>query len=108
MQITVSGHHVEVTPALKQYVEKRLERVTRHFDQISGVQCTLTVEKLSHKAEANVQLRGGSVHGEATDTHMYAAIDSLADKLDRLIKKQKEKNTDHHAAEAPHGRNAGE
>jgi putative sigma-54 modulation protein len=104
MQLTVTGHHVDVTPSMRNYVEKRLDRIVRHFDKVIDVHCVLTVEKLDHKAEATLKVSGSSIHAEATDGNMYAAIDMLADKLDRRINKHKEKTTDHHAAEAPRGR----
>ena len=104
MQMTLTGHHVEITPPLKSYVEKKLDRVVRHFDQVIDVHCVLTVEKLTHKAEATLHVRGGNIHADAVEADMYAAIDVLTDKLDRLVKKHKEKRGDHHAAEAPRGR----
>ncbi len=104
MQLTVTGHHVDVTPSLRDYVEKKLDRIVRHFDKVIDVHCVLTVEKLSHKAEATLKVSGSSLHAEATDENMYAAIDLLADKLDRRVNKHKEKKNDHHAAEAPRGR----
>ena len=100
MQLSVTGHHVEVTPALRGYVEKKLERIVRHFDQVIDVHCVLTVEKLRQKAEATLHVSGGAIHADATEPDMYAAIDCLTDKLDRRVKKHKEKLTDHHAAEA--------
>ena len=100
MQLSVTGHHVEVTPALKGYVEKKLERIVRHFDYVLDVHCVLTVEKLRQTAEATLHVSGGSIHADATEPDMYAAIDALTDKLDRCVKKHKEKRTDHHAAEA--------
>ncbi len=100
MQLSLSGHHVEVTPAMRAYVEKKLERVARHFDHVIDVHCVLTVEKLRQKAEATLHVRGSSIHADATDGNMYAAIDMLADKLDRSVIKHKEKRGDHHAAEA--------
>jgi putative sigma-54 modulation protein len=104
MQMTLTGHHVDITPPLKSYVEKKLDRVVRHCDQVIDVHCVLTVEKLSHKAEATLHVRGGNIHADAAESDMYAAIDVLTDKLDRLVKKHKEKRGDHHAAEAPRGR----
>lgn len=104
MQLTLTGHHVEVTPALRAYVEKRFDRVVRHFDRVIDVHCVLTVEKLEHKAEATLKVSGSSIHAEAIDGNMYAAIDMLTDKLDRRVNKHKEKTGDHHAAEAPRGR----
>ncbi|HUN26137.1 MAG TPA: ribosome-associated translation inhibitor RaiA [Steroidobacteraceae bacterium] len=100
MRLSVTGHHVEVTPALRGYVERKLERIVRHFDQVIDVHCVLTVEKLRQKAEATLHVRGCDIHADATEIDMYAAIDVLADKLDRCVKKHKEKQTDHHAAEA--------
>ena len=99
MQLTVTGHHVDVTPSLRSYVEKKLERVTRHFDNVIDVHCVLTVEKLRQKAEATVHVSGCTIHADSTEPDMYAAIDMLIDKLDRLVRKHKEKLTDHHAAE---------
>ncbi|MEY4375510.1 MAG: hypothetical protein RJB26_60 [Pseudomonadota bacterium] len=104
MQLMLTGHHVEVTKSMRDYVGKRFERVSRHFDQVIDLHCVLTVEKLEHKAEATVHVSGGTLHADASAENMYAAIDGLADKLDRLVKKHKEKRTDHHAAEAPRGR----
>jgi putative sigma-54 modulation protein len=104
MQMTLTGHHVDITPPLKSYVEKKLDRVVRHFDQVIDVHCVLTVEKLSHKAEATLHVSGSNIHAYAAEPDMYAAIDVLTDKLDRLVKKHKEKRGDHHAAEAPRGR----
>ena len=100
MHLKITGHHLEITPALRSYVEKKLERVVRHFDQLIDVHCVLTAEKLVHKAEATLHMRGETLHAVSTDALMYAAIDSLADKLDRLVVKHKEKASDHHAAEA--------
>jgi putative sigma-54 modulation protein len=100
MQLKLTGHHVEVTEALRAYVEKRLGRVSRHFDEIIDLHCTLTVEKLEQRAEATLHVRGGTIHAEAVDANMYAAIDALVDKLDRNVVKHKEKQQDHHAEEA--------
>lgn len=100
MQLNVTGHHVDVTTSLKGYVEKKLDRIVRHSDRVIDVHCILTVEKLRHKAEATVLLSGAKVYADATEANMYAAIDALADKLDRRVKKHKEKLSDHHAVEA--------
>ena len=104
MQLTLTGHHVDITPPLRSYVEKKLDRIVRHFDQVIDVHCVLTIEKLSHKAEATLHVRGSNIHADAEESDMYAAVDVLTDKLDRLVKKHKEKRSDHHAAEAPRGR----
>jgi len=99
MNLTVSGHHVAVTPALRTYVQSKMDRVTRHFDHVIDVNVILSVEKLNQKAEATLHVRGADIHAIAIDENMYAAIDMLADKLDRAVKKHKEKTQDHHAAE---------
>jgi putative sigma-54 modulation protein len=100
MQLNVTGHHVDITSSMKGYVEKKLDRIMRHSDHIIDVHCILTVEKLRHRAEATVLLNGSRVYAGAEHEDMYAAIDALADKLDRCVKKHKEKLADHHAAEA--------
>ncbi len=100
MQLNVSGHHVEVTESLRGYVQTRIEKIERHFDLVSDVHCILTVEKLRHKAEATVNVNGGTIYADAIEEDMYAAIDGLADKLDRRVKKHKEKLADHHARES--------
>jgi putative sigma-54 modulation protein len=99
MHVTVTGHHIEITESMRAYVEKKLERVVRHFDHVIDVHCVLTVEKLRQKAEATLRVRGNDIHADATCENMYAAIDELADKLDRLVLKRKEIMRDHHAAE---------
>ena len=99
MQLTITGHHIEVSPALKDYVETKLKKLERHFDNMTDIHRVLTVEKLTHKAEATIHLSGGTIHADSLHEDMYAAIDALADKLDRQVKKHKEKLTDHHARE---------
>jgi putative sigma-54 modulation protein len=91
MQITVSGHHVDVTPALRDYVNTKLSKLQRHFDNITNSAVTLTVEKLVHKAEATVHVAGADLFALAESEDMYAAIDALVDKLDRQLIKHKEK-----------------
>ena len=100
MQLNVTGHHIDVTDALRDYVSSKMQRIEKHYDNVTDVHCILTVEKLRHKAEATANLRGARLHAEATEDNMYAAIDGLADKLDRRILKHKEKQCDHHAKEA--------
>lgn len=97
MQINVSGHHIEVTNSLRQYVEKKLERLERHYYQITNVHAILRVEKQGQKAEATVRIQGGDIFAEAESDDLYAAIDMLVDKLDRQLIKQKEKMKDHKA-----------
>lgn len=99
MQLTLTGHHMEVSDALKDYVGSKLERIGRHFEHVTNVHCVLTVEKLRHRAEATVQVTGGTIFADAIEEDMYAAIDGLVDKLDRQVKKYKEKLTDHHPRE---------
>jgi len=94
MNLTVTGHHVEITPAIRDYVTQKLTRVNRHFDEMIGVSVTLSVEKLRQKAEASVHLRGKDIFVESQDGNLYAAIDSLVDKLDRQILRHKEKRSD--------------
>lgn len=99
MQLTVTGRHIDVSPALRDYVATKLAKLERHFDHVTDIRCTLTVEKLLHKAEAIINLSGGTIHADSIQEDMYAAIDGLVDKLDRQVKKHKEKVTDHHARE---------
>ena len=81
-------------------MERKLGRMLRRFDGLIDVQCTLTVEKMRHKADARVHVSGSTFHAEVVDEDMYAAIDALADKLDRRVRKHKERLRDHHAVEA--------
>jgi len=98
MQISVSGHHIDITPALRAYVLNKLDRLERHFDHLTDVRVTLSVEKLIQKAEATIHTGGAHLFADAEDGDLYAAIDLLSDKLDRQILKHKEKLTDHHRA----------
>ena len=99
MQLNITGHHIEVTDSLKNYVEEKLERLEKHFDHVNNVHVILTVEKLRQKAEATVNVNGASLFADATEEDMYASIDAMTDKLDRQIKKHKEKLKDHHQNE---------
>lgn len=96
MNLHISGHHLEVTPAIRDYVNAKLDRVIRHFDHVTSVNVILSVEKLRQKAEVTVHVRGKDIFVEADDSDMYAAIDALFDKLDRQVQKYKEKQQDHH------------
>jgi len=100
MQISVTGQHIEVTTSLHDYVTSKLEKLERHIDQVYNVHAVLSVEKLRQKAEATIHINGATVFAEAENEDMYAAIDALVDKLDRQIKKHKEKRSDHHRAES--------
>lgn len=101
MNLHISGHHLEVTPALRDFVAQKFERVTHHFDHVIDVNVILKVEKLKQKAEVTVHVRGKDIFVECEDTDMYAAIDALADKLDRQVQKYKQKQQDHHRGEKP-------
>lgn len=95
MQINLSGHHVEVTSSLREYVDTKFKKLERHFDQINNVHVVLTVEKLDQKAEASVHINGGEVFAKSVNSDMYASIDTLVDKLDRQILKYKGKIAQH-------------
>jgi putative sigma-54 modulation protein len=95
MQINLTGHHVEITESLRNYVDTKFEKLERHFDHINNVHVILNVEKLNQKAEATVHLAGGEVFANSAHTDMYAAIDGLIDKLDRQVIKHKEKQKRH-------------
>ncbi|KMT65018.1 ribosome hibernation promoting factor [Catenovulum maritimum] len=95
MQINLTGRHIDVTDSLKEYVDTKFSKLERHFDHINNVYVILNVEKLNQIAEATLHLKGGEVFANAEHTDMYAAIDSLIDKLDRQVIKHKEKLKSH-------------
>jgi putative sigma-54 modulation protein len=102
MNLTISGHHLEVTPALREYVVNKLDRVTRHFDQVVDINVLLTVEKLKEKerrqkAEVNLHVKGRDIFVEHASDDLYAAIDTLVDKLDRQVCRHKDRMQDHHS-----------
>lgn len=99
MQIEISGHHVDITSSLRDYVMKKFERIERHFDRVGSIHVVLGVEKLVQRAEGTIHVSGNDLFADAQDEDMYAAIDALVDKLDRQIKKYKEKLKDHHRGE---------
>tara|TARA_B100000676_G_C17416042_1_gene502164 strand:+ start:81 stop:401 length:321 start_codon:yes stop_codon:yes gene_type:complete len=100
MQLDLTGHHVKITEPMRDYVGFKLDKIERHFDLVSDVHCILTVEKLRHKAEATVNANGARIYADATKADMYAAIDSLTEKLERQVRKHKEKLVDHHARDS--------
>ena len=105
MNLTISGHHLDVTPALRNYVTSKLDRITRHFDQVVDVKVLLTVENLKEKqgrkrAECNVHVKGSDMFAESSHADMYAAVDELVDKLDRQVVRHKDRLQSHHH-EAP-------
>lgn len=95
MQISITGHHLEVTESLKAYVETKFQKLERHFDHVTDVHVILGLEKLNQKAEATVHISGAKLFAEDHQEDMYAAIDNLVDKLDRQVKKHKEKISNH-------------
>ncbi|MCK5889834.1 MAG: ribosome-associated translation inhibitor RaiA [Methylococcales bacterium] len=95
MQVSVTGHHIEVTDSLKNHVNEKIGKLKRHFDNVTDVHVILTVEKLEQKAEATVQISGAKLFAEDSQEDMYKAIDNMVDKLDRQIIKHKEKTGSH-------------
>ena len=95
MNLNLTGVHLDITPAIRAYVVAKMDRVNRHFDHVIDVNVVLSVDKLRQKVEANVHVRGKELHAEAVDADMYAAIDALADKLNRQVLKHKEKLSAH-------------
>ena len=95
MQINLTGHHVDITDSLRDYVETKFTKLERHFEHINNVHVILNVEKLKQKAEATLHLSGTEVFATSERTDMYAAIDALIDKLDRQVIKHKEKAKRH-------------
>ncbi len=100
MNLTVSGHHVAVTPALRGYLHNKLARMTRHFDRVIEVNVILGVEKLRQRAEVTVRLRGKDIYAQTEHEDLYAAIDALADKIDRQVLRHKDRlrSRAHHSA----------
>jgi putative sigma-54 modulation protein len=101
MRIETHGQQIEVTPALRDYVETKLQRLSRHVEQPFDVRTQLSLDKPDHRAEATINLAGKTLHADASAIDMYAAIDLLADKLDRLLIKHRKKLVDHHRGESP-------
>lgn len=99
MQLNITGHHIDMTDSMNDYVTNKMERLERHFDHVTNVHVILSVEKTRQKAEATIHITGNDIFANAEDESMYAAIDALIDKLDRQIKKHKEKVTNHHRSE---------
>ena len=96
MQIAISGHQMDVTPPLKEYVTQKMSRIERHFDNVTNTTVVLHVEKTRHLAEATINTKGATLHANAEAEDMYAAIDELMRKLDSQIRKHKEKSGNHH------------
>ncbi len=94
MQITITGHQLEVTEALREYINNKFAKLERHFDKITSIRVTLSIEKVMQKIDATLLIAGGEIIANAEHDDMYAAIDLLADKLDRQLIKHKEKQLD--------------
>lgn len=103
MQLNLTGHHLEITPALRSYVHEKFERLQRHFDHITNSHVILSVEKDRQKAEATLHVNRANLFAEVEHEDMYAAIDMLMDKLDRQLKKHKEKLGNHKGAGGARG-----
>ncbi len=100
MQISISGHHLDITDSLHNHVSEKVEKIVRHFDHVTNTNVVLQVEKKRHMAEATINTKGAMIHASSTCDDMYAAIDSMVGKLDRQVIKHKEKLTDHHRTES--------
>ena len=96
MQLTISGHQIDLTDSMKHYIAEKMQRIERHFDHLNSIDVVLHVEKIHHKAEATVNAKGVTLHAHSDSDNMYASIDDLTDKLDSQVRKHKEKITDHH------------
>ena len=102
MQLDITGHHIDVTPLLNNYIKDKVIRLKRHFDEVLNIHVILEVQKHNHKAEASINVSGNHIFAVGDGQDMYTAIDSLADKLDRQIIKHKEKIRSHHRNEGNH------
>ncbi len=102
MNINISGRHLEVTPAIRDYVINKISRVERHFDKVAEAHVVLSIERLDHIAEVNMRAHGKDIHCSAVNENLYAAIDLLADKIERQVRKTKEKAAEHSHKSAKH------
>lgn len=100
MQLTITGHQLEVTEPIRDYIETKFEKIKRHFDQVLNAHVIIRVEKLQHKSEATMHIGGKDFFADSTEDHLYKSIDLLIDKLDKQIRRHKDKATDHHRDEA--------
>ena len=96
MQLTISGHQIDLTESMKTYISEKMQKIERHFDHLNSIDVVLHVEKIHHKAEATIIAKGVTLHAQADSDNMYSSIDTLTDKLDSQVRKHKEKTTDHH------------
>ncbi len=100
MQLTITGHQLDVTEPIKEYIETKFERIKRHFDQVLNAHVIISVEKVRHKSEATMHIGGRDFFADSTEDHLYKSIDLLVDKLDKQIRRHKDKITNHHRDEA--------
>lgn len=96
MQVTISGHRIDLTDSMKDYINEKMLRIERHFDHLNSIDVVLHVEKIKHVAEATINAKGVTLHAKSGTNNMYTSIDELTDKLDSQVRKHKEKITDHH------------
>ena len=96
MQVNLSGHHIEISPTLRENVHDKLTRIERHFHHVTDIHYILTIEKLRHKVEATVNVSDSQLYADSVESDTYAAIGTLTDKLDHQVKKHKEKLSNHH------------
>ncbi len=95
MNLSITGHHLEVTPAIREYIHTKMARVLRHFDHVIDTQVMLSVEPLKHRAEITLHVRGKDIHCEAVEENLYASIDLLIDKIDRKVIQHKDRTQSH-------------
>lgn len=95
MQINITGHRFDVTPALRAFTKEKFDRLERHYDHITAINVVFDVEKLRQIAEATILVAKGELHASSEAEDMYSAIDTLVDKLNRQLIKHKEKIHDH-------------
>ncbi|MCF6300099.1 MAG: ribosome-associated translation inhibitor RaiA [Proteobacteria bacterium] len=100
MQLRITGHQLEVTQPIREYINTKFDKIKRHFDQVLNVHVIISVEKLRHKSEATMHIGGKDFFADSTEEHLYASIDLLTDKLDKQIRRHKDKATNHHREEA--------
>ena len=96
MNLNITGHHLDVTPAIRAYIHTKMSRVVRHSDHVIDTQVFLSLEPLKHRAELTLHIRGKDIHCEAAEDNLYAAIDLLVDKVDRKVLQHKSRTQDHH------------
>ena len=95
MNLSITGRHLDVTPAIREYIHTKMARVLRHFDHVIDTQVLLSVEPLKHHAEITLHVRGKDIHCEASADNLYASIDLLVDKIDRKVIQHKDRTQDH-------------